>query len=101
MDKDKNGVVIKVIKGVGFAVALFIIIPAITAIIVSVSLFPCLETSNDWIGFLGSYLGSILGGIITLLVMQKTLVSSKELQRRDGVNYAITSHRYPPIFVLS
>ncbi|MFQ9125495.1 MAG: hypothetical protein ACLR4Z_00210 [Butyricicoccaceae bacterium] len=60
MDKDKNGVVIKVIKGVGFAVALFIIIPAITAIIVSVSLFPCLETSNDWIGFLGSYLGSIL-----------------------------------------
>ena len=83
MDKDKNGVVIKVIKGVGFAVALFIIIPAITAIIVSVSLFPCLETSNDWIGFLGSYFGSILGGIITLLVMQKTLVSSKELQRRD------------------
>ena len=83
MDKDKNGVVIKVIKGVGFAVALFIIIPAITAIIVSVSLFPCLETSNDWIGFLGSYLGSILGGIITHLVMQKTLVSSKELQRRD------------------
>ena len=47
------------------------------------SLFPCLETSNDWIGFLGSYFGSILGGIITLLVMQKTLVSSKELQRRD------------------
>lgn len=73
----------KVIKGIGLAIVLFLIIPAITAIIVSVSLFPCLETSNDWIGFLGGYLGSILGGIITLLVMKKTLTSSKEMQYRD------------------
>lgn len=75
--KDKIG------KPFEFAILLFIVIPAITAVIVSVSIFPCLETNNDWIGFLGSYFGSILGGIITLLVMQKTLTSSKEMQRRD------------------
>lgn len=37
-----------------------------------------LETSNDWIGFFGSYIGSLLGGIITLIVMYNTIKSGEQ-----------------------
>ena len=39
---------------------------------------PEFETSNDWIGFFGSYMGAILGAIITLIVMYKTIKAGEE-----------------------
>ncbi|MDY2882855.1 MAG: hypothetical protein SOT71_09415 [Romboutsia timonensis] len=39
---------------------------------------PEFETSNDWIGFFGSYMGAILGAIITLIVMYKSIKAGEE-----------------------
>ena len=57
-----------------------IIIPIIVAILTSSIQSPIKNfvTSNDWIGFFGSYIGSILGGLITLFVMDETIKSGNE-----------------------
>lgn len=60
-----------------------LLMPVIIGGIVSIVILPQLETSNDWIGFWGSYAGSVVGGIITLLVMKKTLESNRQNQERD------------------
>lgn len=39
--------------------------------------------NNDWIGFWGSYLGSICGGIITLFVLFQTNKLTKEIQEHN------------------
>lgn len=39
--------------------------------------------SSDWIGFWGSYLGGIIGGMVTLFVLFKTLQDNRELQRKE------------------
>lgn len=41
------------------------------------------DTSSGWIGFWGSYLGGIVGGLITLYVLFRTLKENKELQRKE------------------
>ena len=41
------------------------------------------DTTNEWIGFWGGYLGAIIGGIITLAVMQKTLKSEHDNRNRE------------------
>lgn len=76
MDKNK-------IKKVIVIILLFLIIPIVTGVIVSVPSFSNLKTNNDWIGFWGSYFGAVLGGVITLLVMRTTLMNSKDMQHRD------------------
>ena len=58
-------------------------VPVFIGLLVSISVWPELETSNDWIGFWGGYAGAVVGGIITLLVMQKTLESNRKSQERD------------------
>ena len=49
------------------------------------------DTSNEWIGFWGGYLGSIIGGLITLYVLFRTLKDNKKNQIRqekiDFCNY--------------
>lgn len=56
------------------------IIPIFVAVVTTLipSPIPNLETSNDWIGFFGSYMGAILGGFITLIVMEKTIESGNQ-----------------------
>jgi hypothetical protein len=39
--------------------------------------------NNDWIGFWGSYLGSIIGGIITLFVLFQTNKLTKDIQEHN------------------
>lgn len=39
--------------------------------------------NNDWIGFWGSYLGSIIGGIITLFVLFQSNKLTKEIQNQN------------------
>lgn len=41
------------------------------------------DTDNEWIGFWGGYLGSILGGAITLFVLGKTLSEEKKARKRE------------------
>ena len=60
-----------------------IVTPLVVAILISIPGIKWIEVSNDWIGFWGSYLGSILGGIITLLVLAETLKDSREMKERD------------------
>lgn len=78
-------------------ILLAIIMPIITTIATSVlhSPFKNFTISNDWIGFFGSYMGAIIGGFITLLVMhttiengdknlRKTMQQNKELQNEHN-----------------
>ncbi len=45
--------------------------------------FVITDTSSGWIGFWGSYLGGIVGGIITLYVMFRTLKENRDLQKKE------------------
>lgn len=38
---------------------------------------------NDWIGFWGDYIGAVLGGLITLYVLYRTLRSERKNHRRE------------------
>jgi len=62
------------------AIFVFIFIPLGIAFLVSFD-FINTDTSNEWIGFWGGYLGAIIGGLITLFVMKKSLDSGKEERR--------------------
>lgn len=57
-----------------------IIMPIVVAILTSCIQSPIKNfvTSNDWIGFFGSYVGAILGGLITLFVMDKTIEAGND-----------------------
>jgi hypothetical protein len=57
-----------------------IIVPAIASGIVSINNFMWFDMvkSNDWIGFIGSYLGAIIGGLFTLLGVLLTLKNQQE-----------------------
>ncbi|CEQ04098.1 Uncharacterised protein [[Clostridium] sordellii] len=57
------------------------------------SIFLKFETSNDWIGFFGSYTGAILGGIITLIVMNVTIKSSEENLKKTIAENKIIEER--------
>ncbi len=62
---------------------LALIIPLLIGLLVSTPAFFNIVITNDWIGFWGGYSGSIIGGIITLIVMKSTLSSSFLLQERE------------------
>ncbi|WP_143322550.1 hypothetical protein [Clostridium sp. HBUAS56010] len=64
------------------AILVFAFIPMGIAFLVSFN-FINTDTSNEWIGFWGGYLGSIIGGAITLYVLFKTLLDGKKLQKRE------------------
>lgn len=59
---------------------IILIIPVCVGVLVSLSVWPKVSTSNDWIGFWGGYAGSIVGGVITLTVMWTSLQSNKKMQ---------------------
>lgn len=65
----------------GLIVVLFII-PLGIAFLLKFD-FIITDTSSGWIGFWGSYLGGIVGGLITLYVLFRTLKENRELQRKE------------------
>lgn len=58
-------------------VLLIIFMPIATTIITSL-INNHFTTSNDWIGFFGSYTGAIIGGLITLFVMNTTIENGNQ-----------------------
>lgn len=72
MDKlKKENIVLLVIAVMG-------IIPFILGCAISSPVFKNFVGGDSWIGFWGSYLGSIVSGMITLFVLFKTLESNKK-----------------------
>lgn len=43
------------------------------------------STSNDWVGFWGSYIGAIVGAGVALYVLMETLEENKKVQKRTEV----------------
>lgn len=83
-------------KNIIVLIILGVLIPLVVTSLTTLipSPIPNFETSNDWIGFFGSYMGSILGGIITLIVMKETIesgnrnletniIENKKIQKRN------------------
>ncbi len=65
----------------GLIVVLFII-PLVLAFLLRFD-FIITDTSSGWIGFWGSYLGGIVGGLITLYVLFRTLKENREMQKKE------------------
>lgn len=68
------------IKILSISLIFIILLPTITALLVSIHIID-INTNNDWIGFYGSYLGSILGGIVTLFGIKITLENEKNKEQ--------------------
>lgn len=60
-----------------------LIIPLVIGFLVSTPAFFNLATSNNWIDFWGGYAGSIIGGVITLIVMKTTLSNNVLLAEKE------------------
>lgn len=67
---------------------ILVLLPLAVTVLTSVITSPIsnFETSNDWIGFFGSYIGTILGGIITLIVMKGTINSNRDIENENRKN---------------
>lgn len=70
-----------------FAIALavicvIILVPLGIAFLLSFS-FINTDTSNEWIGFWGGYLGAIIGGLSTLIVFKYTISYNNKLYDKD------------------
>ncbi|MCH5345336.1 MAG: hypothetical protein J1E64_15015 [Acetatifactor sp.] len=58
---------------------MLIFAPIIVAIGVSMPILNYIDNSSPWIGFWGSYVGSIFGGVITLIVLKTTIKSNEDI----------------------
>lgn len=69
----------------GCIVAIVLICPMIVAFCVSSYWIPWprINGNNSWIGFWGSYLGSILGGLVTLTVFWGTVRENKANREKE------------------
>lgn len=59
------------------------IIPIAVGVGVSLPIFKHIVINNDWIGFWGSYVGTFLGGMITLYVLWSTITDNENARKRD------------------
>lgn len=68
-------------------IAVLVIVPLAVACMLNFR-FICTDTTNEWIGFWGGYLGSVIGGLITLFVLRETLKDNKMSQiRQEKVDF--------------
>lgn len=82
-EKPMKSKIQNVLSVIGIISIVFIIIPIAMGLIISIDGPVWLETENEWIGFWGGYAGAILGGLITLFVMWRTIKSSEEILKID------------------
>lgn len=78
MEKNKN----KLLSYVSAFMFFIVIVPLIVALVINTNLIET-DTSNGWIGFWGNYLGALSGGLITLFVLQKTILEGRKIQNRN------------------
>ena len=64
-------------------VAMIIAAPIVVNYCISTDSGNVTQAGSAWIGFWGSYIGAVLGGIVTLLVMVFTLSSNHKEKRRE------------------
>lgn len=64
-------------------ILIIVFVPLAVGIGVSLPIFNHVVISNDWIGFWGSYVGTILGGMITLYVLWHTTTDNENARKRD------------------
>ncbi len=62
---------------------IMVLIPIVIQRISIMSVFS--SSSNDWVGFWGSYIGAIVGAFVALHVLVKTLDDNKKIQKRAEV----------------
>ena len=63
-------------------ICVIILVPLGIAFLLSFS-FIYTDTSNEWIGFWGGYLGAIIGGLSTLIVFKYTISYNNKLYDKD------------------
>lgn len=74
----------KYMKWVLITLVILILIPLGLGCLIPIkSRIPNFSQSNDWIGFLGSYTGGILGGLCTLVVMYFTRKDTRDIQEEN------------------
>ncbi len=73
---------------IGFTIVLVIVImtPLFVAVGTSADILNWAVNDNDWIGFWGGYSGTLIGGIITLFVLFKSLADSKKTLKKTLEN---------------
>lgn len=87
---------VKTLLMILFFVLLIIILPILIAIGTSADILNWATNDNDWIEFWGGYVGTILGSVVTLFVMfrslsdsrmalQKTLQNEKNIQKQNEI----------------
>lgn len=64
-------------------ILIIVFTPLVVGIGVSLPIFKNIVINNDWIGFWGSYVGTILGGMITLYVLWNTTADNENARKRD------------------
>ena len=64
------------------SIMVLVIIPLIIAMIINVRLI-CVDTTNEWIGFWGSYIGAIISAGIAIYVMKETLINERQIRDLD------------------
>lgn len=67
-------------KTIWFGIAILIIIPIVVNALMFIPVGKAVSTNNVWIGFFGSYIGSILSGLFTLFGVMLTI---KDLKMRE------------------
>lgn len=68
---------------ISIIIIIILVIPVGVGIGVSLPIFMNIENSNDWIGFWGGYLGAIIGGIVTLYVLWRTVNDNENARKND------------------
>ena len=87
--------VLYVMAVIGILSIVLIIIPIAAGALVSIDGPAWLETENEWIGFWGGYLGSLVGVGAAIYVMKITILHEKEeRKRREKIEFCLKINEY-------
>lgn len=70
-------------KSIWWAIAILVIIPIVVNALMFIPVGKAVSTNSVWIGFFGSYIGSILSGLFTLLGVMMTINDLKSREQED------------------
>lgn len=70
------------VRNILMIIIVFLTIPIVVALIMELNLIWEVETNNDWIGFFGSYIGSIIG-VFGVFIVMKLDQRNREEERKE------------------